>query len=323
MTTPAPPPSGTPANSGALSALESSQYTYSNFIYPMDLGTEGAGNDHFMIFHINETATTQFSTVQASTGIAKNGQATSGAPVGQATINANNAANPGSMTSNSQPITRVATTIVLYMPDQIGAEYHANWEAEELGAAAAVTNAVMGSGSWSDVLRSFGASGLKNAGTVLNEFSGLALDAAASLATRMAINPHMEVIFNGIGFREFQFKFKFTPTSEIEAANVDNIIRAFKFYAAPEIAVGSAGRFWIYPAEFDIQYYSNGQENLFLNKISTCALKHIGINYTGGGHWAAFRPHSEIQGNAPVCSEISLTFVEMEIMQKQRILDGY
>lgn len=328
-----------------LADLAQNGYTYSSFIYPLDLGAPGSGKDHYMVFHINETSTTQFQTQTANSGqnappsqpatiIANaqksqtngNGNSVYAPPIQNGTspqgAQGNNASNSMYAVA-SQPIKRVATTIVLYMPQDIQASYHAEWQAEELGAAADIINKIKGSGTLKEALESAGVSAVKNAGTMTNQFTNLNLSGALGSATRIAINPHQEVIFDGIGFRTFNFNFRFTPESEDEALNVDNIIRAFKFYAAPEILQGTAGRFWIYPAEFDIQYYANGKENLFLNKISTCALTDMTVNYTSTGHWAGHRPHSKLEGSPSVCTDIQLTFKELEIMTKERILEGY
>ena len=329
-----------------LAELAENGYSYSSFIYPLDLGAPGAGKDHYMVFHINENSITQFTTAT--------GGGVSGGPVGQPTITANslknqqngkgttlyipenqngttptgqqgNDAQPQSYSSvPSQTIRRVATTIVLPMPQDIQVNYHAEWQAEDVGVAADFTNMARGTETTlGDVLKSGGASAAKHAGTMLNQFTNLNMKAALSLSTGLVVNPHQEVIFDGIGFRSFNFTFRFTPESEAEALNVDNIIRAFKFYSAPEILQGTAGRFWIYPAEFDIQYYSNGKENEFLNKISTCALTDMTVNYTSAGHWAGFRPHSKLNGSPSVCTDIQLTFKELEIITKERILENY
>lgn len=325
-----------------LAGVDTNQYKYASFIYPLDLGSPGAGKDHYIVFHINETSRTQFTTRTVS-GTQPTDQAT-------ATNNANaNLANNegggidatpiktgeekagqnGNETNDTDyeklktPIRRVATTIVLPMPNDIRVNYEAKWEAEDLGVAADIVNKAKGASSWSDVFKSGGASALKQAGVRLNDITGLNLDSAISRQTRLTINNHQEVIFNGVGFRPFTFSFRFTPESEAEATNVDNIIRAFKFYSAPEVLQGTAGRFWIYPAEFDIQYFSNGEENQFLNKISTCALTDMQVNYTPAGHWSAHRPHSQIPGSSSVCIDITLTFRELEIMTKRRILEGY
>jgi hypothetical protein len=333
-----------------LGDLDVNQYSYASFIYPMDLGVPGAGKDHYIVFHINETSNTQFQTQTV------NGQA----PTGQATINQNylsdttgakfnangvqvdangnpvdpNGTSPqsqkggqaqqASMSNSYRPIRRVATTIVLYMPG-VQCTYAANWANTELGVARETVD-LMKNTSFKNLF-SLGESAfvsmLKNAGDITNDFTKLNFKDTASFESRMIINNHLEVIFNGIDFRQFNFTFRFTPESEEEALNVDNIIRAFKFYSAPEILTGWSGRFWIYPAEFDIQYYANGKENLFLNKISTCALTNMNVNYTPTDHWSAFRSHSRLQGAPSVCTDLTLQFTELELITKKRILEGY
>jgi hypothetical protein len=324
-----------------LAGLNQNGYQYANFIYPMDLGVPGSGKDHYMIFHINESTMTQFQTTsgtvigntqstlqqnQVADQTAGLGSGTS-KPVtnadGTSVVGASGTSQNPTMDAVKQNTTRVATTIVLYMPPDIQAHYTTEWNAKELGEAAEFTKSLTGAGSLRDLLTSSAASFTKEAGEKLNQFTNLSLADALSRQTRLMINPHLEVIFEGIGFRQFQFSFRFTPESESEAENVDNIIRAFKFYSAPEILKGTAGRFWIYPAEFDIQYYSNGVENEFLNKISTCALVDMNVNYTASGQWSAFRPHATIPGSPSVCTDITLTFKELELMTKSRILENY
>ena len=321
-----------------LGQLYVNQYTYSNFIYPMNLGVPKSGKDHYMVFHINESSNTQFFTQTVNNT----------APTDPATINKNvktdtgknvyaydpgekkEGKNGGTVTpqtfgNQSRPINRVASTIVLYMPPEITTTYAADWSSPSggLGIAKEIGDMFKGEGSIKELFTSAGASGAKHLGDWTNQFTGLNLSDAASLGTRLVINNHLEVIFNGITFRQFNFNFRFTPESEEEALNVDNIIRAFKFYSAPEILQGWAGRFWIYPAEFDIQYYSNGWENEFLNKISTCALTSMQVNYTASGHWAAHRAHNALVGSPSVCTDIALQFIELELITKKRVLEGY
>ena len=144
---------------------------------------------------------------------------------------------------------------------------------------------------------------------------------AASIATNIARNPHMEALFRTVGFREYQFDFKFTPRSEQEAQNVQNIIQAFSFYASPEIKQGDSAKYLIYPAEFDIEFWSNGQQNNFVKKISTCACTGVSVNYTASGGWSAFRPGS--MNGVSVETSLSLSFMELEIITKSRVISGY
>lgn len=330
---------GPRTSDGPLAGLESQSYKYNSFIYPLNLGQPGAGLDHYVIFYINETATTQFSTRSLSSGpptdqptIVRNSQTdvlqgTRDAPI--ATPSGNQPGQGDTQPSPGQrgnglyvPIRRVSTAIVLYMPDDISVNYAAEWEDTEMGNTKAVLDAIGGEGSMTEVFKSLGISGALHATDAMSAVTGLSLKDALSSRGRLAVNPHLEAIFRGVRFREFGFKFKFTPQSEKDSENINNIISAFKFYSAPEIVTGTAGRFWIYPAEFDIKFISHGKENAFVHKISTCALRKMTVNYTPLGAWVGHREH-EWGGSPPVAITIDLDFMELEIMQKQRVLDGY
>jgi hypothetical protein len=275
-----------------------------------------------MIFHINESSNTQFVT---STRSGNTGFVNDPSTVEQNRINDSSSTHTDAQNS-TRNTKRVATTIVLYMPNEITTNYKVDWETAEMGVAGDVIDKFNADKSWADVVKSMGASATKNAGNWLNSFTNTNLRDALSLENRLVINNHLEVIFNGILFRDFHFNFRFAPQSEAEAVNVDNIIRAFKFYSAPEVRQGTSGRFWVYPGEFDLQYYSNGQPNDFLNKISTCVLTNMAVNYTPVGEWAAHRPYAGglgLNGCPPVVTDITLTFTEVELMTKQRVLEGY
>lgn len=332
-----------------LGDLETSKYTYANYIYPLDLSDPTSGKNHYVVFHINESDNTQYNTygggINGQAPWQNNGQNSNQASdysainAGIRGINPDGTLQPGSnangdskqgpdknnaeqqyITQTMRPIQRVATTIVLYMPPEIQTNYAVAWAEENIGMA---DRLIQRGGSQTDGWASGIASLAHGLGEKANAWMDINLSGALSHDKRMVINNHQEVLFNGVTFRQFNFNFRFTPESEDEAINVDNIIRAFKFYGAPEVLQGWAGRFWIYPAEFDIQYYANGKENLFLNRISTCALTNISVNYTPVGHWSAFRPSQKLQGAPSVCTDIALTFIELEIMTKNRILENF
>jgi hypothetical protein len=207
------------------------------------------------------------------------------------------------------------------MPTQLSTSYDIDWSTSELGVAAELFKQGNGK-SLTDLVKSFGASAAKNglatasAGTDIDFTDGL------SFSQSIAMNNHQEMLFRGMQFRSFDFKFRFVPQSEEENQNAENIVSAFKFYAAPEIIAGTTGRFWIYPAEFDIQFFSNGSENLSLAKISTCVLTKINVDYTPIGSFSAHRKKQDGSGSPPVCVDLSMTFSEVEYVTKQNILRG-
>jgi hypothetical protein len=137
---------------------------------------------------------------------------------------------------------------------------------------------------------------------------------AGKLAAKVATNPFKEVLFEAVNFRTFGFSYTFLPKSLSEVYNVKRIIDLFKFHMHPELS--KDGLFYIYPSEFDIQYYFQGRQNDFLHKISTCVLTDMSVNY-GNEYFSSFRD------GEPTEIRMNLTFQETELMTKERIVKGY
>ena len=203
-----------------LADLDTSKYSYASFIYPMDLGAPGTGKDHYMVFHINETSTTSFTT-RGTGAVDQQNPMGKNLAAGEMSTNqknglvdqANNEGNSVALNSHTadpqgtsnigtsgqgavqtavagikQPVTRIATTIVLYMPPEIKVKYDADWAATDLGLAADLTNALKGSGTWGDFWKSMGASAGQQAGERLNDLTNMKIKESLSRAGRMVIN---------------------------------------------------------------------------------------------------------------------------------------
>ena len=133
--------------------------------------------------------------------------------------------------------------------------------------------------------------------------------------TKRVANPFREVLFKSVGFRRFEFTYKFMPKSESESKQVWDIIQTFKYHMHPELV--ASGLYYIYPSDFDIVYYYKGKENKWLNKISTCALTDMKVDYGSQANYSTF-------GNgAPTEINVTLTFTELESLTKERIWEGY
>ena len=207
-----------------------------------------------------------------------------------------------------------------------------------------------------DLIKSLGEEATTRLGTQLidqlGSLVGANVGARAFLekSVRRVINPHMQFLFRSVNQRTFEYTFQFVPQSAQESEVVDNIIRTFKFFAHPEL-VDTAGRLHGYPAEFDIQYVSRElkptgtrgpggafhfQENDWLNRVGRCYLASIAVDYTAAGVFATHRHHSSpvpgtLQGetaqnragNPPTHITMTLTFNELETLNRQHILEGF
>ena len=141
------------------------------------------------------------------------------------------------------------------------------------------------------------------------------------------INNRLELIFSGLNKRSFNYTFKFLPKSYQEAKAVHNIVRRFKFHMLPEIQGDvTTSRTFVTPDVFDIKYMiSDGKENEYINKISTCVLENMNVKY-GGDRYQTFDPSMAEAGAPegmkapPVQTELTLQFKELELVTQNNVL---
>jgi hypothetical protein len=160
---------------------------------------------------------------------------------------------------------------------------------------------------------------LNKYGKALSAGISASQSSAAKLLLRsqgLAVNPNQQLMFDGIDFRTYQMAFTFTPYTKEEAETVKKIINTFKYHAAPEITTAGAGMFFIPPSTFDVSFMFNGKMNKNVNKVAESVLESVDVNYAPNG-WAA---HDD---GAPVQTTLTLSFKEMELIDKTKIRDGY
>jgi len=137
-------------------------------------------------------------------------------------------------------------------------------------------------------------------------------------AAGMPINPKIEVLFSHTPQRSFRMEILMAPKNEKESETVKNIIDTLRFHAAPEIdSVAGFIPIFIPPAEFDITFYHKGKINNKIPLINTCALEQIEVDYAPTGVYSTFA------NGHPVAIRLSLAFRELEILHKQRVVQGF
>ena len=235
------------------------------------------------------------------------------------------------------PTSRLQSLIKLFMPPTVEVTYAPQYTDENIGlgsktAAGAVDEFV---GTDGDIAEKIGnafnttmKSGLAEKAAI-GTIDTLAPGFKAILFGRSgkAVNNRLELIFSGLAKRSFTFNFKFLPKSYQEAKAVYNIIRRFKFHMLPEIAGDvTTSRTFVTPDVFDIKYMmSDGKENEYINKISTCVLENMNVKY-GGDRYQTFDPSMAEAGAPdgmkapPVQTEMTLQFKELEIVTQNNVV---
>lgn len=214
---------------------------------------------------------------------------------------------------------RATEMIALYMPDTLNFDYSHSYK--DLGLS---DNPLISATQRAAAAANMAGGKLKGLSPFLVDILGSALPAAGELgqaALGFAINPQFEVVYQATSLRNFQFDFMFYPRDEGEATQVQNIISAFKFHAAPEIISGGGGRYLLAPSAFDIGFFYHGKRNVNLPRISTCVCESVQVDYAPNG-WSAY----EVQGQntpylggtgMPVGIRLQLRFKEMTMITKE------
>ena len=66
-----------------------------------------------------------------------------------------------------------------------------------------------------------------------------------------------------------------------------------------------------------------GDENTWLNKIKTCVLTNMEVNYTPNTNWQTLRPIGGRNGAPPAEIDMKLDFQETDLVTKEDILEGF
>jgi hypothetical protein len=144
------------------------------------------------------------------------------------------------------------------------------------------------------------------AAKILGNFgSNIGFDQVLARKTGQALNPNMELLFNGPTLRQFNFDFQFAPRSDKEAREIKEIIRTIKIASAPKLDGGPGGAFIKTPDIFQITYKKGSGDHPFLNSFKPMALTTMNVNYTASGTYATY------DDGTPVAMSMSLAFQEL------------
>ena len=233
---------------------------------------------------------------------------------------------------------RTKDAIILYQPPNIQVNHNATYKSNEMGGmvmetAQRVQDMMSRADSvgWLDAAiesipgfgQQAGREAIKMGAKIGSEIVGGDMMAGYDKLGNRAENKFKESTFQEVPFRKFSYSWKFTAKSPTESETIHDIIKTFKFHMLPELPeAGDYGRYFVVPAEFDIFYMFRGDENEWVNKISTCVLTNMDVNYSPGSY-QTFRPVSGKKGAPPIEIDMKLDFMETQLITKAEVLKGY
>lgn len=228
----------------------------------------------------------------------------------------------------ARTIKRTTDTVVLYMPDN-GVTFTNSQSYSELSLQGTIAAVSAGGSSLSDLLKRD--ANTENIGRALGNIAPYLLSMAANkdgttkalwaAGTGMVQNPMLEVLYSSPSFRTFTFDFMMYPRSKAEGTQMMQLIERLRFHQAPEIHSKFNGFFMVPPSEFDIKFYYNGSENPNIDKISTCVLESITVDYAPSG-FSTYEVPGESKPTVggtgtPVAVQLTLQFKELQVLTKE------
>lgn len=189
--------------------------------------------------------------------------------------------------------------IVLYMPEDINAQYGQGWQGKGFTNIAAnilrvgglhvgnLTSDVIAGGTEAVLANAAAAaiSAIPGAGSVgINDVLG-------GLGGKV-LNPNFEVMYQGPELRNFTFRWKLVPRDTKDRDNINKIIHAFKFAMTPAY---NTTTFNFLQVPNVVRFFYNkggggatGNEHPFLYKSKSCAITNFDVNYTPDGAYSTY-----------------------------------
>lgn len=225
--------------------------------------------------------------------------------------------------TTTREMKRLKTAIALHVPNNLNIRYTAKWSDEDLsmadmaGAAGEGLNKAVNEFNAADFMKAPGSAIASALDKMAPGAANLALTKAPggsylSAKTGLAPNPKKEMLFKTVDFRTFSFDYVFAPRDETEATNVMQIIKTLKFHMHPEYKDNNSF-LYLYPSEFDVQYYTGDGINRYIHQHTSCVLTEFSVNYTPHGSFTTF------PNGMPTHISVTMSFQELVAPTKESI----
>jgi len=231
--------------------------------------------------------------------------------------------------------------IVMYMPEDLGGQYGADWTGKSfnnvavellrtVGSSGAIDNGSYGRAVDTGV-GALKALGYKAAVDAINKGLGTNVQDTDALSgvSGTILNPNTEMMYQSSTMRGFDLRFKMQARSEDESNQIKQICTTFKramlpTYGGEVIGKGIGpgtptdkkpgnGNFITLPKIVRVAFMTGKDLNEYVTQYKPCAITGVDINHTPDGAWAAYKK------GAPVATEIKISFKELKLIFAQEI----
>ena len=247
---------------------------------------------------------------------------------------------------------RELPTILMYMPEDVQAEYGTDWGAKSIqNITASILRTVAGNNlndlfgniqkSASDAMNGADIKITKEALKALQDNGqgeGLGVNDILGSTRGVIVNPNTELLFNGFDLRTFSLNFKMVARNGDEAKDIRDIVTAFKMAMLPRLderksandqdkftdvgpddkQINGVDRtsFIGVPDLVEIKVMQGSSEHPFISQWKPCAITSLNVNYTADGAYATY------EDGEPVAVTMSLGLSEIKLIYREDIRFG-
>jgi len=232
--------------------------------------------------------------------------------------------------------------IMLYMPEDLGTKYTANWNGKAISTAGMDMLSAAGSSGIGNKILAGGATitgmgqrvgATWSADTVRSAVSSITGDTLTNDEIFGAIggvvtNPNTELLFNNMSMRTFDLKWKLMPRNATEAGHIKEIVRTLKRSMLPGASVkkvfdvswgdGVEAGFISVPDLVRVSFMHGPSQADYLPQYKMCAITEVDINYTPDGSYATTLGADGTYGGV-VAAELTVHFQETKLVYKEEV----
>ena len=225
-------------------------------------------------------------------------------------------------------------SILLFMPEDVQAQYGANWGGAGIGVGQANLAKTIGTqsgpgkawgGTWEASRGGIKIAGYELAKWAMNNVMGGSMTTNQLMGgvSGTIVNPNVELMYEAPELRGFNLNFKMMPRNEGEAHDIFAICQSLKKAMLPSwggqtktlgmAANERTGALMTIPKIVSVKFMTGSKLNPYVSQFKPCAITSVNINYTPDGSYATYSDGS------PVATMLQISFKELKLVFEQEV----
>ena len=225
-------------------------------------------------------------------------------------------------------------SILLFMPEDVQAQYGANWGGAGIGVGQANLAKTIGTqsgpgkawgGTWEASRGGIKIAGYSLAKWAMNNVMGGSMTTNQLMGgvSGTIVNPNVELMYEAPELRGFNLNFKMMPRSPGEAHDIFSICQTLKKAMLPSwggqtktlgmAANERTGALLTIPKIVSVKFMTGSKLNPYVSQFKPCAITSVNINYTPDGSYATYSDGS------PVATMLQVSFKELKLVFEQEV----